>query len=268
MRRKNIKHLVTLLLPLYLLCGCNSQKQIAYLQNISQNNYEYDISNRLDIKIQPNDMLSILVNCKDVELAQIFNLPVVSYRYSAKGAAEGGSGVEGILGYLVNEDGTIDFPQLGTIHVAGMTRSELTTYIKDQLSHNGLMKDPIVTIQFLNFKVSVLGEVDRPGTFNVGSERITLFDALSQAGDLTIYGRRDNIKVIREKNGKCIIGSIDLRSDSILKSPYYYLQQNDVVYVEPNKAKSGQREINQNTNISTFASILSIIVTIAVLIFK
>lgn len=149
-----------------------------------------------------------------------------------------------------------------------MTRAELTKYIKSQLIEKGLVKDPIVTIQFLNFKVSVLGEVNRPGIFEITSDRITLLDALSLAGDLTIYGQRENIKVVREENGERVVVSLDLRNKDLLSSPYYYLQQNDVVYVEPNKVKAGQREINQNRTIGTFASILSVMVSLAVLIFK
>ena len=180
------------------LTGCTSTKQIAYLQDTPEN-YKQEIAQEYEIKIHSDDLLSIMVNSKDLELVQMFNLPSVRYEFGSKGAYSGGS--SGILGYLVDKEGNIDFPQLGRIKVKGMTRSGLTDYIKEQLISKGLVNDPIVTIQFLNFKVSVMGEVNNPGTFEVSSDRITLLDVLSRAGDLTIYGKRENVKVIREENG-------------------------------------------------------------------
>lgn len=176
-----------------------------------------------------------------------------------------------MLGYLVDKNGNINFPQLGEINVRGLTRFELSERISRELKDRGLVNDAVVTVQFLNFKVSVMGEVVRPGTFEVDSDRITILDALSKAGDLTIYGRRDNLKVIREENGERIVAIVDLRSMDLMNSPYYYLKQNDIVYVEPNKARAGQREINQNRSVSTFASILSVLASLAslaVVIFK
>ena len=129
-----------------------------------------------------------------------------------------------------------------------------------------LIKDPIVTVQFLNFKVSVMGEVARPGTFDISGDRITLLEALSMAGDLTIYGRRDRVAVIREKDGKRRILYHDLRSSDIFKSPCYYLQQNDIVYVEPNNAKTGQSRINSNNSVSTWLSAVSVLASITSLL--
>lgn len=247
------------------LAGCTSTKQIAYLQDTPEN-YKQEIAQEYEIKIHSDDLLSIMVNSKDLELVQMFNLPSVRYEFGSKGAYSGGS--SGILGYLVDKEGNIDFPQLGRIKVKGMTRSGLTDYIKGQLISKGLVNDPIVTIQFLNFKVSVMGEVNNPGTFEVSSDRITLLDVLSRAGDLTIYGKRENVKVIREENGERLVATVDLRSNDLFASPYYYLRQNDIVYVEPNSAKAGQREINQNRSIGTFASIVSVLISLSVLIFK
>lgn len=249
---------------LFLLTGCASQKQISYLQNIPVG-YQTKINQDYEINIHPDDLLSIMVNSKDLELVQMFNLPMVSYQITSSGYS---GGQNRVLGYLVDKDGYIDFPQLGSIKVQGMTRSALTGYIKEQLISKGFVNDPIVTVQFLNFKVSVMGEVTRPGTFDVTSDRITLFDALSRAGDLTIYGKRENVKVIREENGERMVATLDLRNDEILTSPYYYLRQNDIVYVEPNNARAGQREINQNRTIGTFASIVSVLISLSVLIFK
>ena len=168
----------------------------------------------------------------------------------------------------MDTNGNIDFPILGEIHVEGLTRMQLTELIKNKLIEGDLIKDPIVTVQFLNFKISVMGEVGRPGSFTISGDRITLLEALSMAGDLTIYGRRDRVGVIRENNGKRTILFHDLRSADIFNSPCYYLQQNDIVYVEPNKAKSGQSSINQNNSIGVWVSVISLLTTIAVLIFK
>ena len=263
---KNMKKWGCIAFVLCVLAGCASQKQISYLQDVPDD-YRQKITQDYDLKIHPDDLLSIMVNSKDPELAQMFNLPMVSYQIANSNTGYAG-GQNRVLGYLVDKEGYIDFPQLGVIRVQGMTRTELAKYIKNQLIEKGLMKDPIVTIQFLNFKVSVLGEVNQPGTFEITSDRITLLDALSLAGDLTVYGQRENVKVIREENGERVVASLDLRNKDLLSSPYYYLQQNDVVYVEPNKVKAGQREINQNRTIGTFASILSVMVSLAVLIFK
>lgn len=249
-----------MLIGIVLLSSCASQKQISYLQNVP-NGYQQLGKDNYEIRVRPDDQIAIMVNSKDPELAQMFNLPLVAYQMNDKLV-----GQNRVLGYLVDKKGQINFPQLGTIKVGGMTRSEIAEYVKDQIIKKGYFNDPIITVQFLNFKVSVMGEVARPGTIDVPSDRITIFDALSSAGDLTIYGKRENVKIIREIDGKKTISEVDLRNTEILDSPFYYLQQNDVIYVEPNKAKAGQREINQNRTIGTWASIGSVLVSIATLI--
>jgi polysaccharide export outer membrane protein len=248
-----------------LLGGCASQKEITYLQDAGVLDSEA-IPQNYEIRIEPDDLLSIMVNTRELELAQMFNLPQVNFYLNSSAGTSSPS--NRMLGYQVDQNGNIEFPQMGTLHVAGMSRSILSEYIKTELVNRGLLKDPVVTVQFLNLKVSVIGEVNRPGTFEVNSDRISLFDALSRAGDLTIYGKRDNVRVIREEGGQRVIATLDLRSKEVLDSPYYYLKQNDVVYVEPNKARAGQREINQNRSIGTFASIVSVLISLAVLIFK
>ena len=142
--------------------------------------------------------------------------------------------------------GNINFPSLGTVHVSGLNRWELQDLIKDMLSDSGLLRDAIVTVEFLNFKVSVLGEVTSPGTYSVTGDKITIFQALALARDLTIYGQRDNVRVIREQNGKRQIYVLNLTDSEIFSSPAYYLQQNDVVYVTPSRVRAGQGEINEN----------------------
>lgn len=242
--------------------ACTSTKKILYLQDVVPLKQQ-DIEQKYEVIIHSDDLLAIMVNSRDPELALSFNMPMVTYQLGSNS-----TGQQRVLGYLVDTNGDIDFPILGKIHVEGLTRMQLTELVKNKLIEGDLIKDPIVTVQFLNFKVSVMGEVGRPGSFTISGDRITLLEALSMAGDLTIYGRRDRVGVIRENNGKRTILFHDLRSAEIFNSPCYYLQQNDIVYVEPNKAKSGQSGINQNNTIGVWVSVISLLTTIAVLIFK
>lgn len=251
-----------LTLILFFLGGCASQKNITYIQDVKRD-YRQTIVQNYDVRIKSDDLISIMVNSKYPELVQMFNLPLVSYQFTGTGYS---GGAQGMLGYLVDKKGNINFPQLGEIKVLGLTRFELSELISRELKDKGLVNDAVVTVQFLNFKVSVMGEVVRPGTFDVDSDRITLLDALSKAGDLTIYGRRDNVKVIREENGERTVAIVDLRSKNLMNSAYYYLKQNDIVYVEPNKARAGQREINQNRSVSTFASVMSVLISLTSLL--
>lgn len=245
------------------LTACTSPREVLYLQDVEPLKQQ-PIDQKYEMKIHGDDLLSIMVNSKDPELALPFNMPMVTYQLGANGGVSNGQ--QRVLGYLVDTNGDIDFPILGKIHAEGMTRMELTDYIKKRLIDGNLIKDPIVTVQFLNFKVSVMGEVARPGAFSISSDRVTLLEALSMAGDLTIYGRRDRVGVIREENGKRTILYHDLRSSDVFKSPCYYLQQNDIIYVEPNKAKAGQSGINQNNSATVWLSAISILASIGTLI--
>ena len=238
------------------LASCSAPKEVLYLQDIASIKEE-NIDKNYEVIIHKDDLLAILVNSKDPELALPFNMPVVTYQIGAQTTAQ-----QRLLGYLVDQNGDIDFPILGKIHVEGLTRMQVTELIKQKLMSEDLIKDPIVTVQFLNFKVSVMGEVTRPGTFDLSGDRITLLEALSMAGDLTIYGRRDRVAVIREKDGKRRILYHDLRSSDIFQSPCYYLQQNDIVYVEPNKAKTGQSRINSNNSVGVWLSAVSVLASI------
>ena len=260
MFKKYVAYLVVCMAVFF--TACTSTKKIIYLQDVVPLKQQ-EIEQKYEVIIHGDDLLAIMVNSRDPELALPFNMPMVSYQL---GSNTGGQ--QRVLGYLVDTNGNIDFPSLGEIHVEGLTRMQLTELIKNKLIEGDLIKDPIVTVQFLNFKISVMGEVGRPGSFTISGDRITLLEALSMAGDLTIYGRRDRVGVIRENNGKRTILFHDLRSADIFNSPCYYLQQNDIVYVEPNKAKSGQSSINQNNSIGVWVSVISLLTTIAVLIFK
>lgn len=257
----NIKILNYLLLcTTTLLMACSAPKEVLYLQDISLIKEE-SIDKNYEVIIHKDDLLAIIVNSKDPELALPFNMPLISYQIGSQNV-----GQQRLVGYLVNQDGNIDFPILGEIHVEGLTRMQVTELIKKRLISEELIKDPIVTVQFLNFKVSVIGEVGRPGTFDISGDRITLLEALSMAGDLTIYGRRDRVAVIREKDGKRSILYHDLRSSDIFQSPCYYLQQNDIVYVEPNKAKTGQSRINSNNSVGVWLSGVSVLASITSLL--
>lgn len=243
-----------------LLAACSAPKEVLYLQDISLIKEEA-IDKSYEVIIHKDDLLAIIVNSKDPELALPFNMPLVSYQIGGQNVSQ-----QRLVGYLVNQDGNIDFPILGEIHVEGLTRMQATELIKKRLIEEELIKDPIVTVQFLNFKVSVIGEVGRPGTFDISGDRITLLEALSMAGDLTIYGRRDRVAVIREKDGKRSILYHDLRSSDIFQSPCYYLQQNDIVYVEPNNAKTGQSRINSNNSAGVWLSAVSVLASITSLL--
>jgi polysaccharide export outer membrane protein len=240
------------------LASCASVKDVVYLQDVDplakqiiQQNYE--------MSIQRDDLLAIMVNSRNPELAMPFNLPMVTYQL---GTNSGYSGQQRVMGYLVDNTGHIDFPVIGKIKAEGLTRTQLTSLLKTRLIEDELIKDPIITIQFLNFKISVMGEVSRPGTFTINSDRITLLEALSMAGDLTIYGKRDRVAVIREESGKRTILFHDLRSADLFLSPFYFLQQNDIVYVEPNSARAGQSAINQNNSIGVWLSAVSVLVSL------
>lgn len=246
------------------LASCSTYKNIDYLQDAQPNVSDTLLANK-GIVIQPKDMISIIVSSRNNELAIMFNLPVVSYQAGSEIVS---SSYQKLTGYVVDNEGFIDFPVLGRIPVGGMTRWELSRYIKDELISRNLVLDPVITVEFLNFKVSVLGEVNAPGTYTVDGDKITILQALSLAHDLTIFGRRDNVSVVREQNGQRTVYQMDLRSVDMFNSPAYYLQQNDVVYVYPNKVRAGQSTINENNikSVSLWVSVGSFFTTVATLV--
>lgn len=198
--------------------------------------------------IQRNDLLSIIVTSLSPEATAIFNqgssplssastLGVSGQVTATGGVMASGSPINQATGYLVNQQDSISFPVLGAIKAGGLTKEQLQNEITQLLVAGKYLTSPIVTVRFMNFRVTVLGEVARPSTINVTSERISILEALGLAGDLTIYAKRDNVLLIREENGSKIIRRLNLNSPEILTSPYYYLRTNDVVYVEPNKAR-------------------------------
>lgn len=263
MNLKNIATTAALLL--LFVSSCSTPRNIAYMQN-TVFGQEEAIANLNEIKIQPKDKLSIVVSCKEPELARLFNLVQASNRVGQEGTPQSDGNVSV---YTVDSYGDIMFPVLGKVHIAGLTREQISEKIAQELINGKWVSDPIVTVEYANLHFSVVGEVTRPGTYAISNDQVTLLEALSKAGDLTPYGERE-ITVIREEGGKRIKYLVDLRDNNLFESPAYYLKQNDIIYVQPNKAVARQAEDNPNNlkSISMWISIASFLTTIAVLIFK
>lgn len=260
------------------LASCGTPKKVAYFQDV-ETAVVKEMTERQAIKVKPGDKLSIVVKSKDPTLSELFNMPVISNRlgsassYSGTGATirtyTGSS--DGMSGYTVAPDGDIDFPVLGKLHIAGMTRSELAGYIKGELMGRDLVKDPVVTVEFLNTGVSVLGEVKQPGRYDMNVDELTILDAIALAGDLDIQGQRENVKVVRREADGLHTYQVDLTDmRNLVASPAYYLQQDDIIYVEPNGVKKRQTTVNGNTALSAsfWVSVASLLTSVAVLIFK
>ena len=233
---KQIKALA-LLLGVVLLASCASQKRVIYLQDI-QANEQIKIAQDYQIRIKPLDRLTVVVNSRDPELAAPFNTSTSLNSLTGTPLSTYSSSNNTLQVRTVDENGNLDMPIIGQIQCKGKTRSELAQEIADKIREGGYISDPTVNIQFADMKISVIGEVVRPGQYNITNDRLSLLDALSLAGDLTIYGVRSDVMVIREDNGVRTTATLDLTSQDIYDSPYFYLQQNDVVYVKPNKYRA------------------------------
>ena len=257
-----MKHLGIFILGALLLASCATNKRAAYIQQV-QTDIPTAIEQDYQIRIKPLDRLTVTINSKDPELAAPFN--AASSYNSLNGLSSYSSSSNGNLQILtVDKEGKIQLPIIGEIDCDGLTRNELAKKIENTIRENGMVHDPIVIIQFADVKFSVLGEVARPGQFSITKDRISIFDALAMAGDLTIYGQRENVALIREENGMRTVHYFDLKNPDILTSPYFYLQQDDVVYVTPNKYKAQAGEINQNR--SFYISLVSVAVSVATLL--
>ncbi len=242
----------------FILTSCASKKKIVYMQNADSS---LGKSEKLfETKLQPDDLLLIHVSAKDLESAQPFNLEILM----VPPAGSTGAGQRQQQLYMIDNEGYIQFPVLGKLKIGGLTRAQAINLFTEKL--NEYLQSPIVNLRIMNFKVSVLGEVHRPGTYNIPTERITLLDALSMASDLTIYGQRKNILVIREIEGKKTTQRVDLTSSDFINSDFYYLKQNDVVYVEPNKTRTNASAVGPNISIAL--SVVSLLVTIFALSIK
>lgn len=221
------------LLAVFLFTSCTNTKKIVYFNNVKDATFA--ATNEVKpIPIKPNDILSITISSLNAEASAPFNL---QNNNVTRATTVTGSNTES-GGYLVNADGTIELPILGSIQAAGLTKDQLKDNITNLILSKKLLVNPIVDIRFLNYEVTVLGEVAHPTVIPVPNEKISLLKALGLAGDLTIYGKRDNVLLIREEDGKKITRHIDLNSSNFFNSPYYYLQPNDVIYVQPNATKA------------------------------
>lgn len=271
--RKGYNLLCALLLSvagMLLLDSCSATKEVVYFQDLRPGESEIVLPEQQAVTLQPEDKISIIVNSRDPQLTNLFNLPYVSKQLGSTSQSASGSN-QGVSGYTVDAEGNIDFPVLGKIHVAGMKREEIAGHIKDELVSKNLVKDPIVTVEFMNLCISVMGEVNSPGRFSIDRDRVTILDALSMAGDLTIYGNRQKVLVMRQEGDVQRVYGIDLTSgEHVYSSPAYYLQQNDVVYVEPNSVKARQSTVNGNNVRSTsfWISLASLLTSVAILIFN
>lgn len=231
--------LLLLLLPV-LLFSCGSKKDMVYLQGID-NGQSYDANKNYEPMLKPDDLLSIIISAENPEVTIPFNLPQIQGNYEIN------NNQNGIKTYLIDNEGNIVFPVLGKIKLGGLTRSEADKKLSGLLSE--YIKNPGINLRILNYKVSVIGEVAKPGSYTIPGERITVLEALGLAGDLTIYGKRDNILVIHEADGKKTYTRVDITNAEVLNSPAYYLSQNDVVVVEPNRTKINSSVIGPNTTV-------------------
>ncbi len=241
-----------LIAVLVMFSSCGSRKNMVYFQpDSTQINtlFEQHVP-----KIQPNDILTIVVTAADPKVTAPFN--PLSTMMSTNLTQQTDLALRPT--YTVNENGNISFPILGEVHLAGMTRTEAIEKLRNDLEQ--YIKDPGVNINFNNFRISVLGEVARPGSFIMPTERVTILEALGMAGDLTIRGVRENVLLIREVDGQKTMHRIDLTQQKTLSSPYYYLAQNDVIYVEPNKAQINNSKLGSNTNV--IISIAGLLITV------
>lgn len=258
------KYLFIALLAAGLMSSCTSYKSVPYMQDIETvNNYGKEIP-LYDAKIMPKDLLSITVNTTDPQAAAPFNLTMQTNLNVALAQNAYTTAQPTLQQYLVNNKGEIDFPVIGRIKVGGLTKNQAEDLIREKLQPY-LKEAPIVTVRMSNYKISVLGEVARPGSFTVSNEKVNVLEALAMAGDMTVYGVRTNVKLIREDaDGKREIIPLDLTKSDLVLSPYFYLKQNDILYVTPNETKAKSSDIGTTT--TTWISATSILISLASLI--
>ncbi|MDD4609803.1 MAG: polysaccharide biosynthesis/export family protein [Bacteroidaceae bacterium] len=254
---------VCIMLFVVLLTSCNSYKQIPYL--IDADTFKTSATSELyDARIMPKDLLSITVISTNPEASVPFNLTVPTIQNVSMKLVTTSQPV--LQSYLVDNTGCVNFPVLGKLKLAGLTKNQAEDFITKKLA-TSFKELPIVTVRLINYKVSVIGEVKRPGTFSVANEKINVFEALALAGDMTVYGMRNNVKLIREdQSGAKQIIKLDFNKAEIVNSPYFYLQQNDVLYVEPNKSKAKNSDIGQSTTL--WFSATSIVISLTSLLYN
>lgn len=245
--------------------SCISQRKLSYLRDVTDASADSINQTYTTLKeniITQGDLLSIFVNALDIDAVRAFNMPVANVQNLGSRQVTTNAGGGSLQGYWVDPDGNIDFPVLGKLHIEGMTTTQLKDTLTQLISQS--VKDPIINISFMNFFVTVLGEVKNPGRHAVGTQGMTIFEALGLAGDLTIYGKRNNVLISREVDGKMEFARLNLNDQSIFASPYYHIRQNDVIYVEPNNARaiSSQNIPLYLSMITTLGSMATLIVSL------
>lgn len=270
----NIKHLFAIFALALLAVSCKTPTDITYFQNLNPGDYIVTAPMK-EITAEPDDRLSILVHAQDGELAEIFNMAIQSRRIGVT-TGRRGAGVQSqnsnqTASYVVDSFGDIEFPELGTIHIGGMTRQEIAKYIKDELVSRKLLKNPTVTVEFLDHGFTALGAVGSPGRIIFERDRLTLPEAIALAGDLQIDGQRTNVKIFRMVEGKETAYEVDLtNANSVLQSPAYYIQQNDIIYVEPNDKAKRNTTANGNSVLTPgfWFSIVSFVTSMTLIFVK
>lgn len=257
---------VLLLMALLFLSSCQTPN-LTYFSDM-QPGQSKNVENILDVRFRPDDRLSIVVNSRDPQLSALFNL---SYYSQVQGYSNINTGGHGIMGYTVDSRGEIDFPVLGKIKVAGFKREDLASFIKSELIRRDLVKDPVVTVEYAGLSCKVLGEVSKPGRYYFDRDHFTLLDAISMAGDLTLNGRRENVAVLREEGNQRRMYKVNLLSgDELYRSPVYYLQQDDIIYVEATNKRERESTVLGNTLYTPafWMSLTSFLMSIGILILK
>ncbi len=260
---------LALLVSLVLL-SCSTPKDITYFQDMQADSVGIALAARHEITVQPKDKISIVVSTQDAKLTAMFNLVTVTNRIGSQGSSRSGgggasSGNGDVSLYHVDSQGDIQFPVLGKLHVADLTREQIATLVTTELQTRQLVKDPIVIVDFANLTFSMLGDVSSPGRYAIDRDDLNIIDAISMAGDLAITGNRRNIKVYRQEEGRQVTYTLDLTSgQQVYASPAFYLRQNDVVYVEPNKMHARSSTVNGNStsSISFWMSAASFLMSI------
>jgi polysaccharide export outer membrane protein len=257
-----MKVFFTYVIVVLLASSCATNRKLTYFSNLdSKSDYKTEIKNDIEPKIQVDDLLGITVSSLSSESNTLFNNGSITAPAATIASSVGSpAAARSSEGYLVDKGGEVNLPVLGKIKLAGLTKEEAADKLTNEIKKS--VKNPTVNVRFLNFKITVIGEVNRPATFTVPTEKITVLEALGLAGDMTAYGRRENVLLIREKEGVRSAVRVDFTNKDLLSSQYFYLQQNDVVYVEPVKAKELQ---SSSSNfylpiISVAASVISVLV--------
>ena len=264
MKLRNLLSLTFVVLAVF---SCKTPTNIAYFQDVKDNS-KLSMENVPAITFQPMDQITINVNSRNPEISAMFNMPMQT-RYVGVTSGTSSGYNQGVIGYTIDSNGDIDFPILGKIHLAGLTREQASNLIKNKLIDSKQIKDPVVTIDFLNLVVSVMGEVKLPGRYKIDRDRVTILDAISQAGDLTINGKRENVMLIRHNGKTDEVYQVDLTNmENVYNSPAFYIRQGDMIYVTPNtkRARESTSEGNTFYSPSFWISVTSVLVAVTSMI--